>query len=67
MFREISVKDFDIHQFETKQVFYSSKDDTKVPMFIVQKKVGLLLKCQSSIHHGNTAKLMGIWCLDMYK
>ncbi|XP_041360625.1 prolyl endopeptidase-like [Gigantopelta aegis] len=38
VFREIHVKDFDIGQFETKQVFYTSKDDTKVPMFIVQRK-----------------------------
>ncbi|HER10149.1 MAG TPA: S9 family peptidase [Bacteroides sp.] len=30
--------DFDTDAFETKQVFYSSKDGTKIPMFIVHKK-----------------------------
>ena len=30
--------DFRSEQFETKQVFYSSKDGTKIPMFIVHKK-----------------------------
>ena len=30
--------DFNPEEFETKQVFYSSKDGTKVPMFIVYKK-----------------------------
>ncbi|EMR01768.1 prolyl oligopeptidase family serine peptidase [Cesiribacter andamanensis] len=30
--------DFDFTQYETKQVFYTSKDGTKVPMFIVHKK-----------------------------
>lgn len=30
--------DFDIENYETKQVFYTSKDGTKIPMFIVHKK-----------------------------
>ncbi len=30
--------DFDPDAYETKQIFYSSKDGTKVPMFIVHKK-----------------------------
>ncbi len=30
--------DFDFDAYETKQVFYTSKDGTKVPMFIVHKK-----------------------------
>jgi len=30
--------DFDPNAFETRQVFYSSKDGTRVPMFIVSKK-----------------------------
>ena len=34
--------DFDPNAFETKQVFYPSKDGTKIPMFIVHKK-GLVL------------------------
>ena len=34
--------DFDPNAFETRQVFYASKDGTKIPMFIVHKK-GLVL------------------------
>lgn len=30
--------DFNPDEYETKQIFYSSKDGTKVPMFIVHKK-----------------------------
>ncbi len=30
--------DFDFDNYETEQVFYNSKDGTKVPMFIVHKK-----------------------------
>ncbi len=30
--------DFDPEKYETKQVFYTSKDGTKVPMFLVYKK-----------------------------
>jgi prolyl oligopeptidase len=37
VFRESEVK-FDPTAYETKQVFYASKDGTKVPMFIVHKK-----------------------------
>lgn len=37
MFRKAGVK-FDPAGYEVKQVFYNSKDGTKVPMFIVHKK-----------------------------
>lgn len=38
--------DFKADEFETKQVFYTSKDGTKVPMFITYKK-GLKLNSQN--------------------
>lgn len=41
LFRKTEVK-FNTDQFETKQVFYPSKDGTRVPMFLVYKK-GLVL------------------------
>ncbi|PSN45880.1 Prolyl endopeptidase [Blattella germanica] len=37
VFREIKVQDFEASLYETKQVFYESKDGTKIPMFIVHK------------------------------
>ncbi|KAG5320085.1 PPCE endopeptidase, partial [Acromyrmex heyeri] len=35
--REIKVKDFDASLYKTSQIFYKSKDSTKVPMFIVTR------------------------------
>ncbi|MBI5731271.1 MAG: S9 family peptidase [Ignavibacteriales bacterium] len=37
LFRKAEVK-FNTTEFETKEIFYKSKDGTKVPMFIVHKK-----------------------------
>ncbi|MDX2128797.1 MAG: prolyl oligopeptidase family serine peptidase [Chloroherpetonaceae bacterium] len=37
LFRKAEI-DFNPEDFETKQVFYTSKDGTKVPMFLVYKK-----------------------------
>jgi len=41
LFRKTEV-DFNPSDYETKQVFYPSKDGTKIPMFIIHKK-GILL------------------------
>ncbi|XP_070534637.1 prolyl endopeptidase-like isoform X2 [Ptychodera flava] len=38
VFRQIDVKGFDPNQFQTIQVFFKSKDGTKIPMFIVHRK-----------------------------
>jgi prolyl oligopeptidase len=45
VFRQPKV-DFDPNRFETKQVFYNSKDGTRVPMFLTYKK-GLKLDGQN--------------------
>lgn len=38
VFREIKVKNFDFDKFMTTQVFYPSRDGTKIPMFLVHRK-----------------------------
>lgn len=38
VFQETKVGDFDFSQFECKQIFYDSKNGTKIPMFIINKK-----------------------------
>jgi len=43
VFREIKIRDFDASQYDTEQVFYESKDGTKIPMFIVHKKVSNII------------------------
>ena len=45
VFRQPKV-DFDPAQFETKQVFYTSKDGTRIPMFVTHRK-GLKLDGQN--------------------
>ncbi|KAG8183398.1 hypothetical protein JTE90_008300 [Oedothorax gibbosus] len=37
-FRQITVPGFDASKFHTTQVFYPSKDGTKIPMFIIHSK-----------------------------
>ena len=46
LFRAPEIPDFKPDDYETKQVFYSSKDGTRVPMFVVHKK-GLKLDGQN--------------------
>jgi prolyl oligopeptidase len=38
LFRETQVKGYDSSKFQTEQVFYSSEDGTKIPMYIISKK-----------------------------
>jgi prolyl oligopeptidase len=47
-FRKTDVK-FDPNQFETRQVFYPSKDGTKIPMFLIHKK-GLEMKGNNPVY-----------------
>jgi prolyl oligopeptidase len=42
VFRSPEIANFDPAKYETKQIFYKSKDGTKIPMFLVYKK-GLVL------------------------
>uniref|UniRef100_A0A0N4ZK30 Prolyl endopeptidase n=1 Tax=Parastrongyloides trichosuri TaxID=131310 RepID=A0A0N4ZK30_PARTI len=36
--REVKINGYDKDKFETQQVFYNSKDGTKIPMFLLYKK-----------------------------
>ncbi|MBL8896165.1 MAG: S9 family peptidase [Planctomycetes bacterium] len=38
VFRSVAIPGFDPAAYETQQVFYASKDGTKIPMFLVHKK-----------------------------
>ena len=38
VFRQPKIAGFDSSQYETRQVFYTSKDGTRVPMFLTHKK-----------------------------
>ncbi|KAJ8675606.1 hypothetical protein QAD02_011392, partial [Eretmocerus hayati] len=38
VYREVKVNNFDPSQYKTSQVFYPSKDGTKIPMFIITRK-----------------------------
>src|SRR5438128_351783 len=38
VFRTVEIPGFDANNFEVKQVFYNSKDGTRVPMFLTYKK-----------------------------
>ncbi len=42
VFRAPTIPDFDAAKFETKQIFYKSKDGTRIPMFLTFRK-GLVL------------------------
>jgi prolyl oligopeptidase len=46
VFRKPEVPGYDATKYETKQIFYTSKDGTRVPMFLVHKK-GLTLDGQN--------------------
>lgn len=37
IYRESQIKNFDASLYETKQIFYESKDGTKIPMFLIGK------------------------------
>ena len=63
VFREIEVKGFDGSLFQTTQVFYSSKDGTKIPMFIIHRKVSL--QCPGALVRAHNRWYMYIFDLGL--
>ncbi|KAF9165281.1 hypothetical protein BGX20_000661, partial [Mortierella sp. AD010] len=49
VFKKSEVKNFDGDLFETKQIFFESKDGTRVPMFVSHKK-GLVLDGSNPVY-----------------
>ncbi|XP_043489627.1 prolyl endopeptidase [Polistes fuscatus] len=52
IFREIKVKNFDSSLYKTLQVFYTSKDGTQIPMFIVMKSDAVLDNSMPALLNG---------------
>jgi prolyl oligopeptidase len=52
LFRAPEIPDFKPADYETKQVFYNSKDGTRVPMFLVHKKGLKLDGANPTLLHG---------------
>ncbi|KZC11942.1 Prolyl endopeptidase [Dufourea novaeangliae] len=50
--REIKVKNFDASLYKTSQIFYTSKDGTKIPMFIVMKHDAVLDSSMPTLLYG---------------
>lgn len=50
--REIKVKNFDPSLYKTSQIFYTSKDGTKIPMFIVMKHDAVLDSSMPALLYG---------------
>jgi hypothetical protein len=57
LFYETEVEGFDSNNFETKQVFYNSKDGTRIPMFLVYPK-GVLSLGSSSFASASGSSLL---------
>ncbi|KAG7208806.1 hypothetical protein KM043_014999 [Ampulex compressa] len=50
--REIKVKNFDPSLYKTSQIFYTSKDGTKIPMFLVMKSDAVLDNSMPALLYG---------------
>ncbi|XP_076654693.1 prolyl endopeptidase isoform X1 [Halictus rubicundus] len=50
--RDIKVKNFDASMYKTSQIFYTSKDGTKIPMFLVMKHDAVLDSSMPALLYG---------------